>query len=146
MHQLRQTGKNEVRIGTIIYKVNEMPNIDAVIEVYNDSGINRPTSNRARIANMYENANLIVCAFHQEELIGVARSLTDYVYCCYLSDLAVKASYQKQGIGKELIGLTREAIGEDTTLILLSAPEAMDYYPKVGFERIQNGFIIRRKQ
>ncbi|WP_146812496.1 GNAT family N-acetyltransferase, partial [Aneurinibacillus danicus] len=70
----------------------------------------------------------------------------DFSYCCYLSDLAVDKDYQKSGIGKELIGRIRNIIGEEVALILLSAPNAMDYYPKVGFDKVDNGFIIRRKR
>jgi predicted N-acetyltransferase YhbS len=77
--------------------------------------------------------------------VGIARSLTDFCYCCYLSDLAVSENHKKAGIGKRLIELTQERLGEQVTLILLSAPGAMEYYPKVGFEKIPNGFIIHRK-
>lgn len=72
--------------------------------------------------------------------------MTDFSYCCYLSDLAVDKDYQKKGIGKTLIDKISEIIGEEVALILLSAPNAMGYYPKVGFEKIDNGFIIRRKR
>jgi predicted N-acetyltransferase YhbS len=78
--------------------------------------------------------------------IGVCRALTDFSYCCYLSDLAVDAQYQNQGIGKAMIEITKEAIGDEVALILLAAPNAMDYYPKIGFEKLENGFIIKRKQ
>ncbi|WP_207534729.1 GNAT family N-acetyltransferase [Desertivirga arenae] len=128
----------------ILYKVDLVPQVDDIIEVYKSSGIIRPTSDRDRILKMYSNSNLVVTAWHQQKLIGVARSLTDYCYCCYLSDLAVRKEYQKSGIGRKLIELTREKIGEETALILLSAPSAMEYYPKAGFEKVENGFLIRR--
>jgi predicted N-acetyltransferase YhbS len=95
---------------------------------------------------MYANSNLIITAWEMDKLVGISRSLTDFCYCCYLSDLAVRKDYQTRGIGKKLIGLTRNSIGKQTALILLSAPAATDYYPKVGFEKIENGFIIKRLQ
>jgi predicted N-acetyltransferase YhbS len=61
-----------------------------------------------------------------------------------LSDLAVRKEYQKSGVGKKLVELTKEEIGEQTTLILLAAPTAMDYYPKIGMQKTDNGFIIKR--
>ena len=94
---------------------------------------------------MYENCNLIISAWMNSELIAVSRSITDFSYACYLSDLAVKHEYQKEGIGKQLIKLTEKEIGKQTALILLSAPLAMEYYPKIGFDKIENGFIIRRE-
>lgn len=129
----------------IVYKQDVIPTLGQVIELYQSAGLNRPVHDEARIAKMYEHANLVITAWDGDALVGVARSLTDFCYCCYLSDLAVNAGYQKAGVGSKLIGLTRNTIGQQTTLILLSAPGAMEYYPKQGFEKINNGFIINRK-
>lgn len=122
------------------------PDIDQIIEVYNSSGIKRPTVDKERIAKMYANSNLIITAWDNDKLVGISRSLTDYCYCCYLSDLAVSKDYQTSGIGKKLIELTKNEIGEQTALLLLSAPTAMDFYPKVGFQKIDNAFLIKRSK
>lgn len=128
----------------IIYRTDITPDTDQIIDVYKSSGINRPTADKERIAKMYNNSNLIVTAWDKDRLVGISRSLTDFCYCCYLSDLAVRNDYQSNGIGKKLIELTKSEIGEQTALILLSAPTAMDYYPKVGFSKIDNAFLIKR--
>jgi ribosomal protein S18 acetylase RimI-like enzyme len=128
----------------INYKFDLAPTTEEIIEVYDSSGINRPTADKERIAKMYANSNLIVTAWHNKKLVGISRSLTDFCYCCYLSDLAVSIDYQKHGIGKKLIELTKEKIGDETTLILLAAPAAINYYPKIGMDKIDNGFIIKR--
>ena len=128
----------------ISYKLDFTPDINLVIDLYDSSGINRPTSDKERIAKMYANSNLIVTAWDNNILVGISRSLTDFCFCCYLSDLAVRKEYQKHGIGKKLISLTKEKIGDQTMLLLLSAPTAMDYYPKAGFQKVENGFIINR--
>lgn len=128
----------------ITYKTHVLPDIEAIIAVYDSSGINRPTKDKQRMEQMYAHANLVVTAWDAAELVGISRSLTDFCYCCYLSDLAVKKELQHKGIGKKLIEITKEQIGEQSMLLLLSAPSAMDYYPKVGFEKVENGFIIKR--
>ena len=128
----------------IAYKLDTIPDTGIIIELYNSSGINRPTTDKERITKMYSNANLIVTAWDKDKLVGISRSLTDFCYCCYLSDLAVRKEYQKYGIGKKLISLTKENIGDQVMLLLLSAKTAMDYYPKVGFQKVDNGFIIKR--
>src|SRR6185312_7506341 len=128
----------------ITYKLDIIPDAEKIIDLYKSSGINRPIADKERIAKMYANSNLIVTAWDISKLVGISRSLTDFCYSCYLSDLAVRKEYQKHGIGKKLIVLTKEKIGERTMLLLLSAPAAMDYYPKVGFENVENGFIIKR--
>ncbi len=128
----------------IIYKTGITPETSAIIDVYESAGLNRPTRDKSRITEMYAHSNLIVTAWDERKLVGIARSLTDFCYCCYLSDLAVRKEYQRQGIGKELIRLTKEKIGERSMLLLLSAPAAMEYYPKVRFLKMENAFMISR--
>ncbi|MCX6186270.1 MAG: GNAT family N-acetyltransferase [Bacteroidetes bacterium] len=128
----------------ITYKLDTTPEVELIIDLYNSSGINRPTKDKDRIAKMFAHSNLIVTAWDNDKLVGIARSLTDFSYCCYLSDIAVRQEYKSAGIGKQLIALTKEKIGEQTMLLLLSAPAAMNYYPKLNFEKVENGFIIKR--
>ena len=128
------------------YRQNTLLATVDIAALLNDSGIRRPTHDLARIERMFANANLVFSAWDDDKLVGVCRALTDFSYCCYLSDLAVAKAYQKHGIGRELIARVQAAIGEEVALGLLSAPEAMDYYPKGGFEKIENGFIIKRSR
>ena len=79
-------------------------------------------------------------------LVGVARAITDYSYCCYLSDLAVDEQYQRQSIGQRLVAMLREKLGEQVSLLLISAPGAVDYYPKLGFEKSERAYLIPRSQ
>lgn len=130
----------------IVFKINEPLETADIIAVFDSSGISRPTSDSERIATMFKHGNLIISAWHESELIGVARALTDFAYCCYLSDLAVKKAYQNHGIGRKLIEITKKQLGDGVMLLLLSAPNAMDYYPKLGFQDVSNGFIIKRKK
>jgi ribosomal protein S18 acetylase RimI-like enzyme len=129
---------------TIIYKFDVVPNAQQVIELYNEAGLPRPTHDPKRIRVMLENSDLIVTAWDEDKLVGVSRTITDWVWGSYLADLAVSPIYKKSGIGKKLIELTRERIGEQSMLLLLSVPTAMDYYPKVGFVRENRAFIIHR--
>lgn len=127
------------------YKINAIPHTLDIIDLYTSAGLKRPVEDAERIGTMYANSNLIVSVYHEDRLVGVARSVTDFCYCCYLSDLAIREEYKNLGIGKRLIELTQERLGDKVTLLLLSAPGAMEYYPKIGFEKIENGFIIHRK-
>lgn len=104
-------------------------------------GERRPVKDFSRIKAMIQNANLIITARDGNKLVGVARSVTDVVYCTYLSDLAVDLKYQKRGIGKELIRLTKQATPEATT-ILLAAPKAVDYYPHIGMTKHNACFLL----
>jgi len=130
----------------ITYKFNITPNSDQVIELYKNSGLPRPTSDKKRIEKMFQNSNLIVTAWDKEVLVGITRSITDWVWSCYLADLAVRHEYKKSGIGKKLIELTKEKVGNQSMVLLLSVPTATKYYPKVGFEKQESSFIINRKK
>jgi GNAT superfamily N-acetyltransferase len=105
----------------------------------------RPVDEPDRIKKMLEHGNVLVTAWHDEKLVGISRALTDFSFCCYLSDLAVDETYQHKGIGKELIRITHEVAGPNTMLMLLAAPAAVKYYPKIGMERFEHCFIIKRK-
>ena len=129
----------------ITYKINVPLKTQDIIEVFDSSGIRRPTKEPKRIEKMFANSNLTISAWDNDKLVGISRSVTDFSFCCYLSDLAVRKDYQNLGIGKKLIDITNENIGESVMLLLLSAPPAMDYYPKVGFDKVTNGFIIKRE-
>jgi GNAT superfamily N-acetyltransferase len=124
----------------------EAPNVSVreVAELYRSSGIRRPIDDRVRLEKMLTNANLIYGAYLDRRLVGFARALTDFSYCCYLSDLAVAADYQRHGIGRELIKRVKQRVGDQSMLLLLASPEAMAYYPRIGLEAVANGWIIKR--
>jgi GNAT superfamily N-acetyltransferase len=104
----------------------------------------RPVQDADRVRRMLTNADPILTARAGGLLVGVSRAITDFAFCTYLSDLAVDEHYQRQGIGRELIRLTHEAAGRDTTLILLAAPKAQTYYPHIGMDRHESCWIIPR--
>lgn len=130
----------------ISYKVNAKIEPHQLAKLFKDSGIRRPTDDLNRLKKMIDNANLLITAWDGDKLVGVARGLTDQGFCCYLSDLAVDKEYQHKGIGHDLVSEVEKYIGEECNLVLLSVPEAMEYYPKLGFEKTDNAYIITRKR
>ena len=104
----------------------------------------RPVHDAGRISEMLAHANLICTAWDKDFLVGVSRSLTDFSYCCYLSDLAVDVSYQKKGIGRKLVELTQNRLHPQCKIILLAAPKAEGYYPKIGFRHFHSAWIFSR--
>jgi len=115
-------------------------------DVIRRSDLNRPVDDAPRLAAMLAHANLLVTARDSSgRLIGVARSLTDFAYCCYLSDLCVDDAWQGRGIGRALVAETKRIVGPNSMVLLLSAAKPMTYYPRIGMETVQNGFIIRRE-
>jgi ribosomal protein S18 acetylase RimI-like enzyme len=136
------------RVLAIQYEINKVITTDQFIRILERSGLGerRPINDRQCVEQMLENADLLVTAWLDGNLVGVARSVTDFSYCCYLSDLAVDRSVQRAGIGKQLIRLTKERLGPKCKLILLSAPAALDYYPHLGFERHPSAWVLHEHQ
>jgi len=94
----------------------------------------RPADDLERLNKMLRHADVIVTARDSGKLIGISRAITDYSFCCYLSDLAVAADYQRQGIGQRLIQETHKASGPQTSLYLVAAPAAQGYYPRINMK------------
>jgi predicted N-acetyltransferase YhbS len=131
----------------ITYRLGNELDLDQVIELYRAStlGERRPIDDRERMRRMLTEANLVVTAWDGDLLVGISRSLTDFSYVTYLSDLAVRVSHQRQGIGRELIRETRRHAGPGY-VILLAAPKAVDYYPRIGFTAHNSAWILRPDQ
>ena len=105
-------------------------------------GKRRPVDDLKCLAGMLANSNLLVTAWHEERLVGVARSVTDFHYACYLSDLAVDVDYQSAGVGRRLQAITKSQLGPHCKLILIAAPQADAYYGKLGFTKNPRCWVL----
>ena len=130
-------------MNNIVYQVENNLHIEEFRNVLIKStlGERRPVNDTERLTKMLQHANLIVTARLDDHLVGIARSLSDFAFCTYLSDLAVDSSFQRSGIGKELIRQTKLA-APMAKLILLAAPAAINYYPKIGMRHHSHCYYI----
>ncbi|MFD9795660.1 GNAT family N-acetyltransferase [Streptomyces sp. NPDC059070] len=117
--------------------------LEEVLDVYRSSGLGerRPIEDVDRFAEMVRNANLVVVARAEGRLIGIARSISDFSYATYLSDIAVSGDYQRSGIGRALIDATQKEAPR-AKVILLSAPAAVEYYPHIGFTQHNSAWVL----
>ena len=122
--------------------------LDEVVALYHATslGERRPIDDPSIVKSMLEHANLVVTAWDNGLLVGVSRTLTDFLYVGYLADLAVRESHQRQGIGVGLIQKTRERMGPQSMLVLLAAPMAANYYPRIGFSRHDSAWVLRASE
>ena len=128
----------------ITFRLGNDLDLEAVIELYSATslGVRRPLEDRGAMADMLSHANLVVTAWDGPLLVGIARSLTDFCFVAYLSDLAVRESHQRRGIGRDLTQQTRDQLGPRCKLVLLSAPLAVDYYPRHGFTQHPSAWTL----
>ena len=131
----------------VLYQVEPNLGVDEFVDVLRRSTLaeRRPVDSIATMQGMLANADVIITARMDKLLVGVSRSITDFAYCTYLSDLAVDEAWQRQGIGRELIRLTHQAAGLQTTLVLLAAPKAREYYPRIGMAPHDSCWMIPRQ-
>ncbi|MEL7025165.1 MAG: GNAT family N-acetyltransferase [Pseudomonadota bacterium] len=127
----------------IVYTDEEPLDTDQFIDLLKRSGLaeRRPVGDRPTMASMVLNADILMTAWAGDTPIGVARSVTDFSYCCYLSDLAVDEAWQRQGVGEQLINATVARLSPQCQLILLSAPAATEFYPRVGFDPHKSAWV-----
>ncbi len=130
----------------ITYQDNAIISPEQAIDLYIRStlGERRPINNPSTFSDMLTNANLIISAWDEEKLIGISRSFTDFSYVTYLADLAVDASYQRQGVGKRLIEETQLRLGPECMIVLLAAPKANTYYEHIGFEHNPRAWTLKK--
>ena len=130
----------------IQYRTGSDLDRDQFIDLYEQStlGQRRPIDDMAIVDDMMRHANLVVTAWDGDLLVGIARTMTDFGYVGYLADLAVRESHQRQGIGVRLIEKTREQMGPRSKLVLLAAPAAEEYYPRIGFTRHNSAWLLAR--
>jgi len=129
----------------IEYKVNQKISLKQFTNLLaaTSLGNRRPIDDPECMQGMIDNSNLIVTAWHGDNLVGIARCVTDFHFCCYLSDLAVNESYQKLGIGKQLQIKTQEQLGPKCMLLLLAAPAAKLYYAHIGFTHNDRCWVLQ---
>lgn len=130
----------------IQYRYGNDLDLDQFVDLYEQStlGERRPIDDRQIVEDMIAQANLMVTAWDGDLLVGIARTMTDFGYVGYLADLAVRQSHQRMGIGIELIEKTREKMGPRSKLVLLAAPAAADYHPKIGFSKHNSAWLLQR--
>lgn len=122
------------------------PPIDEIIALYRASGLQRPVDELARMAALYAGSNRVLAAYLGARLVGICRALSDGHYVCYVADLAVHPDYQRQGIARALLGRLAEQEGDAVSLILLSSQMAEAVYPRLGFSRVDNAYLRRRRR
>ena len=127
----------------IDYRNDVVPDLRTARDLYAacSLGARRPIDDDARFAAMLANANLTITAWDGGVLVGISRSLTDFGWTTYLADLAVRESHQRLGIGRELIRRT-QAAAPQARIVLLAAPAAVDYYPRIGMRHHASAWML----
>jgi GNAT superfamily N-acetyltransferase len=142
----RQSRRHRVKQEVVLMRDSGRVTVEELAELFESSGIQRPHRDAERLARMLESSNLVIAARVADRLVGIARCLTDFSWCCYVADLAVSRDRQRSGIGRQLLAEVQAAVGDECTVLLNAGPGAESYYPHIGFERVASAWKMQRKR
>jgi len=135
---------------TVFYASEPSLDVADFRRVLVESGLGavRPIDDEDRLTAMLAAADLILTARYDRPdgpVVGILRCITDFAWCCYVSDLAVSASTQGLGIGKSLLDEVRRQLGPDVSVFLVSVPGAVGFYESIGMARVWDAFLHLRE-
>jgi N-acetylglutamate synthase-like GNAT family acetyltransferase len=131
----------------IVYKINTAVSAEEVSDLFDRSGLRRPVGDFGRIGRMLKHADEIITAWDGHTLVGIVRAVTDYSYCCYISDVAVDKQMHGLGIGRQLVGMLRAKLGEEEIqYVLTSTSLSAGFYERIGFERADKAYVVKRRR
>jgi hypothetical protein len=114
------------------FQVNEVLDAAEAVDLLRRSRSRSQADDARRLVRIVPEANIVVTARDGRKLVGLARGLKEVSGCCYVSDLIVDRDYMAQNIGEKLIRKVREAIGENTMIVLVPAPAASAFSAEIG--------------
>jgi ribosomal protein S18 acetylase RimI-like enzyme len=140
-----QMGILVLRAMAIEYRNDQRPSTAEIKRLYENAGLlDAPVNDEDRMRRMFEGSNVVWTAWErvgsEVRLVGVLRGWTDGAYDGYVSDLAVDGSRQKQGIGRELLARVIAHYGQEVQWVLRSSPVAANYYQRLGWQKVSNGW------
>lgn len=120
------------------------PTAEELIDLYRACtlGARRPLGKPGAAATMLARSNLVISAWDGPLLVGLLRGWSDAVLTTYVNDLAVRESHQRHGIGRRLLREAK-AMEPDAMLVLLAAPQAHEYYGRIGFAQHRSAWVLR---
>jgi len=138
-------------IAKVLYASEPALDIAEFRRVLVESGLGetRPVDDEARLQTMLANANLVLTARldrPDRKLVGVARAITDFSWVCYLAELAVTRAAQGLGVGKGLMDEAQRQLGPSVAISLLSMPDAVGFYERIGMTRMSDAFWFGRRR
>ena len=93
---------------------------------------------RERIEKLVGNVSISLVARNENNtVVGVLFGLTDFAYWLYVTDLGVDRTYERQGIGKQLMKTAHKIAGgeKDIALYLIANENAVPFYEKLGMKK-----------
>ncbi len=115
-------------------------NIDSIKEVYESVGW--LGHDKEKIENIFHNSSHVVIVKNYDEVIAIARALSDGVFNAAIYDVVVKKTYQQKGISRKMIEILLEDLKQISCIHLISTTGNEELYRKLGFKKLKTGMAI----
>lgn len=122
----------------IIIKEDVIPNLDSILNLYNDVLWSAYTTDPKQLENALKNSLKIWTAWDEDLLVGLARVVGDSCTIVYIQDILVLNSYQKKGIGSQFLKIILDEYKDIRQIILLTddTDRSIRFYEKNGFTKV----------
>lgn len=124
----------------ITYKETPMIDLDSLKRLYDSVEWLAYTKSEEKMQGLLSGSLWYLAAYDKERLVGLIRVIGDDVSIAYIQDILVNPSYQRQGIGRELVAQALKRFDHLRQLVLISddTPETKSFYEAVGFQIIND--------
>lgn len=92
----------------------------------------------------FEASHTTVFVYHEDDLIGFGRAISDGVYQAAVYDCAVLPEYQGHGAGRLIVEKILSRLAH-CNLILYASPGKEGFYRKLGFRGMKTGMARFKK-
>ena len=121
-------------------RVNSDLPLDDLLSLYDSVGWAAYTRDPAGLQTALRNATYVVTAWHEGQLIGLARALSDDISIVYIQDILVRPEFQRGGVGRALLThlLERFAHVRSTVLLTDADEKQLRFYASLGFKNTRD--------
>ncbi|WP_089772927.1 GNAT family N-acetyltransferase [Ruania alba] len=108
---------------------------EELVDLYSAVGWSAYTRDPDALLRAVRGSHRVGVAWDGEQLVGLARTISDGVTVVYLQDVLVRPSHQRTGLGRELLTQLLGSYGDIRQQVLLTddRPEQRAFYTSLGF-------------
>ncbi len=122
-------------MANIDFRDDVIPDIEQLLDLYGKLGWTAYTDHPEKLEKAIRSSSYVATAWHEENLIGLARTLSDETTVMYLQDILVDPVFQGRGIGRNLLEmcLKRHKHVRQCVLLTDDRPQQKAFYESLGF-------------
>ncbi len=114
--------------------------LEALVALYDSVGWAAYTRDPAGLQTALRNSTFVVTAWRGDQLIGLARALSDDVAIACIQDILVRPDSQHAGVGRRLLQACLDRFAHVRALVLLTDDDEkqLRFYAALGFKNTRD--------